>query len=114
VQAAEVDTIVVVRRRGGEVAYYLDLFSPETYEAFARSDRSISGFRVRQRNAARRIGQGDALVCYMTRLSRWVGLLEVLEGPFVDETPIFYPEDDPFVVRFRVRPYPPRRQVGIP
>jgi hypothetical protein len=39
----------------------------------------------------------------MTRLSRWIGLLEVLEGPFIDHTPVFYPEDDPFVVRFRVR-----------
>lgn len=86
------------------MAYYLDLFSPETYEAFARSDRSISGFRVRQHNVARRIKHGDTFVCYMTRLSRWVGLLQVLEGPFVDETPIFYPEDDPFVVRFRVHP----------
>jgi hypothetical protein len=39
----------------------------------------------------------------MTKLSRWVGLLEVIEGPFIDETPIYYPQDDPFVVRFRVR-----------
>src|SRR3990172_11673616 len=43
-------------------------------------------------------------VCYMTRLSRWFGLLEVIEGPFIDSKPIFVPEDDPFVVRFRVRP----------
>jgi hypothetical protein len=34
------------------MAYFLDLFSPETYEAFSRSDRSVSGFRVRQRNLA--------------------------------------------------------------
>jgi predicted RNA-binding protein len=86
------------------MAYFLDLFSPETYEAFVRSDRSISGFRMRQRNVARRVKPGDRLVCYMTRLSRWIGLLEVLDGPSVDETPIFYPENDPFVVRFRVRP----------
>ncbi len=86
------------------MAYYLDLFSPETYEAFARSDRNISGFRMRHRNVARRINPGDKLICYLTRLSRWMGVLEVLEGPFVDETPVFYPENDPFVVRFRVRP----------
>ncbi|MEM3421855.1 MAG: hypothetical protein QW315_06345 [Candidatus Hadarchaeum sp.] len=85
------------------MAYYLDLFSPETYEAFGRSDRTISGFRLRHRNVAQRVVSGDKLVCYMTRLSRWFGLLEVLEGPFIDKTPIFYPEDDPFVVRFRVR-----------
>lgn len=86
------------------MAYYLDLFSPETYEAFARSDRSVSGFRMRQRNVARRIKSGDKFICYMTRLSRWMGLLEVIDGPFVDETPIFYPDSDPFVVRFHVRP----------
>lgn len=85
------------------MAYYLDLFSPETYEAFGRSDRTISGFRLRHRNVAQRVKSGDKFVCYMTRLSRWVGLLEVREGPFIDQTPIFYPEDDPFVVRFRVR-----------
>ncbi|HWO88935.1 MAG TPA: hypothetical protein VNL98_07280 [Gemmatimonadales bacterium] len=85
------------------MAYYLDLFSPETYEAFGRSDRTISGFRLRQRNVAQRVKSGDKFVCYMTRLSRWMGLLEVLEGPFIDQTPIFYPENDPFVVRFRVR-----------
>ncbi len=85
------------------MAYYLDLFSPETYEAFGRSGRTISGFRLRQRNVAQRVKCGDKFVCYMTRLSRWIGLLEVLEGPFIDRTPIFYPEDDPFVVRFRVR-----------
>lgn len=86
------------------MAYFLDLFSPETYEAFGRSDRSVSGFRMRQRNVAGRIKPGDMFVCYMTKLSRWIGLLEVVEGPFIEDTPIFYPEDDPFVVRFRVQP----------
>lgn len=86
------------------MSYFLDLFSPETYEAFARSDRSISGFRIRHKNAAERVQMGDKLVCYMTKLSRWFGVLEVVEGPFEANTPIFYSEDDPFVVRFRVRP----------
>ncbi len=86
------------------MAYFLDLFSPETYEAFGRSDRSISGFRIRQRNAAEKVAPGDKLICYMTKVSRWFGILEVLEGPFNDQTPIFYPQNDPFVVRFRVRP----------
>jgi predicted RNA-binding protein len=86
------------------MAYFLDLFSPETYEAFKRSNRDISGFRHRQRFAAERINRGDKLVCYMTKLSRWFGLLEVVEGPFHDNAPIFYPEDDPFVVRFKVKP----------
>ena len=79
-------------------------FSLKTYEAFNRSGRTVSGFRTRQRRAAERIQPGDRFVCYMTKLSRWIGVLEVEEGPYEDDTPIFYEEDDPFVVRFRVRP----------
>jgi predicted RNA-binding protein len=86
------------------MAYYLDLFSPATYEAFSKSDRIISGFRTRQRSVAQRIKPGDRLVCYMTKLSRWIGILEVESGPFEDATPIFYPDDDPFTIRFRVKP----------
>jgi len=86
------------------MAYYVNLFSPETYEAFGRSERDISGFRLRQQNVARRVKPGDKFVCYMTKLSRWIGILEVIGGPFTDERPIFYPEHDPFVVRFRVQP----------
>ena len=84
------------------MAYFIDLFSPETYDAFARSPRDISGFRLRHKNMAQRIKVGDVFVCYLTRLSRWFGLLEVIEGPFINDKPIFVPENDPFVVRFRV------------
>ncbi len=83
--------------------YYLNLFSPETYEAFSRSDQSVSGFRERQRIAAARVDRGDRLICYVTRLSRWVGVLEVLTEPFEDSTPVFVPENDPFKIRFQVR-----------
>jgi hypothetical protein len=86
------------------MAYFIDLFSPETYEAFARSSRDVSGFRLRHQRMAERVSPGDVFVCYLTRLSRWFGLLEVVQGPFIDETPIFLPESDPFVVRFHVRP----------
>lgn len=86
------------------MTYFIDLFSPETYEAFSRSTKAVSGFRMRQRSMAERIKPGDVFVCYVTRISRWCGLLEVVEGPFVDSTPIFLPEHDPFVVRFKVKP----------
>ncbi|MCI0339184.1 MAG: EVE domain-containing protein [Acidobacteria bacterium] len=84
--------------------YYLDLFSPETYEAFTRSAQDISGFRVRHESLASRVQPGDRLVCYMTKLSRWFGVLEVTSAYFKDSAPIFYPSDDPFIVRFRVKP----------
>ena len=86
------------------MAYYIDLFSPETYKAFEAHGCNISGFRERHRSAAQNVRPGDKFICYVTGFSRWVGVLEVLEGPFTDQTPIFYSSNDPFIVRFRVRP----------
>jgi len=85
------------------MAYFIDLFSPETYDAFARSPRNVSGFRLRQKGTADRVKPGDFFICYLTRLSRWFGVLEVVDGPYLDSKPIFMPENDPFVVRFNVR-----------
>jgi predicted RNA-binding protein len=86
------------------VAYYLNLFSPETYEAFTKSHRDISGFRIRHQNVASRLEVGDKLVCYLTKLSRWIGVFIVESKSFKDSAPIFYPSDDPFVIRFKVKP----------
>lgn len=85
------------------MTYWTDLFTPATYEAFGRSDRTVSGFRESQRTMAERIQPGDRLACYMVRMSRWTGMLEVLDGPFIDHSPLFLPEDDPFIVRFHVK-----------
>lgn len=86
------------------MAYYIDLFSPETYRAFSESSQEISGFRENRRRSAANIRPGDRLICYMTKLSRWIGVLEVSSNYFVDHQPIFMEADDPFVVRFRVSP----------
>jgi len=51
---------------------------------------------------AARVSKGDRFICYMTRLSRWIGVLEVLDGPFTDTTPIFIHDDDPYILRFKV------------
>lgn len=61
----------------GPRAYYLNLFSPETYEAFTKSKQDISGFRLRQRSVAEKIRIGDKFICYLTRLSRWIGCLKL-------------------------------------
>ena len=84
------------------MAYYVNLFSPETYRAFTASDRSVTGFRERCMGVAAHVRPGDKLICYMTKLSRWVGVLEVTSTCFVDNTPVFVQANDPFVIRFRV------------
>ena len=86
------------------MAYFINLFSPETYQAFSGSNRDITGFRERQKNVAVSVKQGDKLVCYMTKVSRWVGILEVVSPFFLDDSPIFIHPLDPFTLRFKVTP----------
>jgi hypothetical protein len=83
--------------------YYLDLFTPETWAAFRKNGGGISGFREKQRKSAERIKSGDIFLCYLVRVSRWCGVLQVTSNSFTDTTPIFL-DPDPFVVRFRVKP----------
>jgi hypothetical protein len=85
--------------------YWLDLFTPYTWERFKEHGATVSGFRPRQRGAAfERIKRGDVLLCYLVKLSRWCGSLEVVSDAFEDSTPIFAEENDPFPIRFKVRP----------
>lgn len=88
------------------MAYFTDLFSVETYQAFLASKRTTSGFRENQHGMAKRLRRGDKLLAYVKGLSRWAAMLEVLDGPTVDRTPIFLQENDPFAVRFVVRANP--------
>jgi hypothetical protein len=83
--------------------YYLDLFTPETWAAFRKHGGGISGFREKQRKSAERIEPGDIFLCYLVRVSRWCGVLQITSKNFTETTPIFS-NPDPFVVRFRVQP----------
>ena len=52
------------------MAYFLDLFTPETWRAFRETGASVTGFRERHRRlAGERVSQGDIFLCYLTRLS---------------------------------------------
>ena len=86
------------------MAYFIDLFSPETYQAFTASDQKVSGFRERHKGIAASVKPGDKLIGYMTKLSRWVGILEVTGHYFLDSKPIFVQPSDPFIVRLPVVP----------
>jgi hypothetical protein len=85
--------------------YWLDLFTPYTWTRFRDHGATISGFRPRQRKAAfERIKRGDLLLCYLVKLSRWCGVIEIASEAFEDTTPIFADADDPYTIRFNVAP----------
>ena len=47
---------------------------------------------------------GDVFLCYLVKLSRWCGVLEVISPAFEDHTPIYAVENDPYPIRFKVNP----------
>jgi len=86
--------------------YFIDLFSPETASAFSKSEQKVSGFRISRRTYIdnKKIGPSDKFICYLIKLQRFVGILEVKSTCFIDDSPIFYKKRDPFVLRFKVKP----------
>lgn len=85
--------------------YWLDLFTPYTWQRFREHGATVSGFRPRQRKTAfGRVEPGDVFLCYLVKLSRWCGILEVKSKAFEDSSPVFADVNDPFPIRFDVTP----------
>ena len=86
------------------MSHFLDLFTPATWKAFRDFGGGVTGFRSTQRRTAKeQVKQGDLLLCYLTRLSRWCGVLRVESDMYEDAQPIFG-DPDPFTIRFKVNP----------
>lgn len=84
------------------MAYFTQLYTPETYDAFGQTDQTVTGVRPNQKSMADRLNIGDTLICYMTVFSRWVGALQVVGRPYFDESPILF-DGDPFTLRIPVQ-----------
>jgi len=81
--------------------YWLDLFTGKTWDEFLRNGAKVSGFRESRRKVAEKIQPGDYFICYITGISRLIGILEVLSESFYDKTPLW--EDEDFPIRFNVK-----------
>jgi predicted RNA-binding protein len=79
--------------------YWLDLFTGTTWQEFLDAGANVSGFRERRWKAVQQMRPGDYLLCYLTGLSRWIGVLEVTSGPYRDDSPIWKDEDFPCRVK---------------
>jgi len=81
--------------------YWLNLFTGKTWEELLKAGAEISGFRSRKQKLAKQIDIGDYFICYLTGVSRFIGILEVQSRCFFDDTPLW--EDQVFPVRFKVK-----------
>lgn len=86
------------------MAYLLNVFTPETWQAFCETGARVTGFREQRRRLANaRVNKGDIFLCYLTRLSRWCGVLRVESAPYYGNSPI---HDDlaSFPIHVKVKP----------
>ena len=82
--------------------YWLDLFTGVTWNEFRKAGSNVSGFRESRWRAVQKIKKGDYLLCYLTGISRFIGIIEVTGEAFKDTSPIWKDED--FPARLRVKP----------
>lgn len=81
--------------------YWLDLFTGKTWGEFIDAGASVTGFRETRWTTVQKMKPGDYVLCYLTGVSRWIGVLEITSEPFMDHTPIW--EDEVFPCRIRVK-----------
>lgn len=82
-------------------SHWLDLFTGTTWEEFLAAGGTVSGFRKSRWSTVQRMVPGDWLLCYVTGVSRWIGILEVTGQPFLGEDPIW--KTDVFPARLPVK-----------
>ena len=68
--------------------YWLDLFTGQTWEEFLSHGATVTGFRENRENMARRIHPGDYFLCYVTGISRFIGIARVKSECYHSETKI--------------------------
>lgn len=80
--------------------YYLALFTRDSWREFLNSGGKIYGTRQSQKSRSFNVHKNDYLICYITRVSCFVGVLKVKSDYYVDETPIW--SNEIFPLRFDV------------
>lgn len=83
-------------------SYWLDLFTHKTWQEFLAAGATVSGFREGRWSIAQQLQVGDYLLCYLTGLSRFVGILEVVSPAYNDPEKSVW-SDETFPCRVKVK-----------
>jgi hypothetical protein len=73
----------------GDRTYWLCLFNAQSWQEFQEAGGHVMGFPETRQNTVKRIKPGDYLIAYMTKVSRWIAVLEVTSDPYDDLTRIW-------------------------
>ena len=81
--------------------YFLGLFTARSWAEFKANGGQVMGFTEKKVAAAARLLPGDRLLCYLTKRSTFVAILEVTGASYQDSKPIW--TDGLFPVRLPVK-----------
>jgi hypothetical protein len=81
--------------------YYLGLFTVESWREFKSHGGQLMGFNQNKAKTVARLKPGDLILCYLTKVSNFVGVMEVSGQSFVDSKRVW--SDGVFPVRLPVR-----------
>lgn len=73
--------------------YWVQVFSVETWNEFLKAGASTTGFSGTRWAWVQKLKPGDYLLCYLIRVSSFVGILEVASPPYLDKTMQIWKED---------------------
>jgi predicted RNA-binding protein len=73
--------------------YWLDLFTGTTWQEFLAAGGKVSGFPESRWTTVRQVRPGDYLLCYVTGISRFIGVLEVVKPPYKDSSRLIWQQD---------------------
>jgi len=82
-------------------SYWLDLFTGATWSEFKSAGGRVTGFRESRWKTAQKIKIGDYMLCYLTGISRFIGILEVSGAAYKDRSAIW--KDEEFPCRLKVK-----------
>jgi hypothetical protein len=82
-------------------SFWLDLFTWETWNEFQNDGGKVTGLRESRWSTVQRVANGDILLCYLTGISRYIGVLQVVGEPFRDTVRIW--SSDLFPARLPVK-----------
>ncbi len=83
------------------VRYFIGLFTVESWREFKRHGGEVMGFNEKKAAAAARLQPGDRILCYLSKVSAFVGFMEVAGPSYADSTPIW--SDGLYPIRLPVR-----------
>lgn len=82
--------------------HWIQVFSEDTWREFLEAGGAVTGFREKRWPVIQNIEVGDLLLCYVSRVSCWVGILEVKSQAYLDDNRIWKGELYPCRVDVKV------------